>query len=126
MGTENRLTWTADAHTRLQQVPDGVSRDLTRQRVERLARQRGFSTVTVDLMETKYHQWAEGSAKAISDMTWTQEATERVERIPDFVRGMVVKAVEDYARERDLSEITGDVLGEAKGLWGETGRFHQP
>ncbi len=126
MATKKQLTWTPDAHTRLQQVPDGVSRELTRQRVERLAQQRGLSTVTVDLMEAKYHQWAEGSAKATSEMTWTQDATERIERIPDFVRGMVVKAVEEYAKERGLSEITGDVVGEAKGLWGETGRFHQP
>lgn len=126
MGIENRLTWTSDAHARLEQVPDGVSRELTRQRVERLAEQRGLSTVTVELMESKYHQWAEGSAKATSEMAWTPDATDRIERIPDFVRGMVVKAVEAYARERGLSEITGDVLGEAKGLWGETGRFHQP
>ena len=126
MATKKRLTWTQDAQARLQQVPDGVSRELTRQRVERLAQQRGLSIVTVDLMETKYHQWAEGSAKATSEMTWTQDATERIKRIPDFVKGMVVQAVEAYARGRGLSEITGDVVGEAKGLWGETGRFHQP
>ncbi len=68
-----------------------------------------------------------GDSEATRDeVTWTQEATERIERIPDFVRGMVVKTVEDYARERGLSEITGDVVGEAKGLWGETGKFHRP
>ena len=58
-------------------------------------------------------------AKLASELTWTQDATERIERIPDFVRGMVVKAVEDYARERGLSEITGDVVGQVRDSGGE-------
>ena len=58
-------------------------------------------------------------AKATSELTWMPDATERIERIPDFVRGMVVKAVEAYARERGLSEITGDVVGQVRDSGGE-------
>ncbi len=120
-----RLTWTADAQTRLEQVPQGHIREMTRQRVEVLAQQRGQQLVTVDLMEDKYSQWAEGSAKATSETAWTEEAQQRVERIPVFVRGMVVKAIEEYALSRGLAEITPSVVDEAKMLWGETGQFHQ-
>lgn len=120
------ITWMPEAEVRLQQVPEGVMRELTRQRVEELARRRGQSIVTVELMGDKYHQWAQGSAQATSEMTWTAEARERVERVPAFVRGMVVKAIEAYARKQGLAEITTSTVDEAKALWEGTGRFHQP
>jgi hypothetical protein len=101
-------------------------RDLTRQRVERLALQRGWSTVTLELMEAKYQQWSEGSARVASEMIWTEEAQARIERIPGFVRGMVVQVIEAYARDRELTEVTPAIVEEAKGFWGDTGRFHQP
>jgi hypothetical protein len=47
-------------------------------------------------MDAKDQQWAEGSEAATSELVWTEEALEKVERFPSFVRGMVVKAVEAY------------------------------
>ena len=123
---EEPLTWTPEARARLDQVPAGPMSSLTRQRVEALARRLGLPTVTLDLVETKYRQWAEGSAQAVDEMTWTEEARRRTERIPPFVRGMVVKAVEAYAASKGLTEITPAILDEAKGSWGDSGRFHGP
>ena len=126
MTTDNQLTWTPEAQSRLNRVPEGIVRDLTRLRVERLARQQGQSTVTEEMIEAKYRQWAEGSVQAAGEMSWTAEARERIQRVPVFVRGTVVKAVEAYARQQGLSEITPMILEEAKSFWGETGRFHRP
>ena len=126
MSTDKCLTWTPEAEGRLQQVPDGASRDLTRQRVEALARRLGLFEVTVELVETKYQQWADGSERATSEMPWTEDASKRIERIPPFVRGMVVQAAETYARSLGLSEISASTLDEVKSFWGETGRFHRP
>lgn len=126
MANEAPLTWAPEAQARLEQVPEGISRELTRQRVERLARQRGQSTVTEELIEDKYQQWAVGSAQATSEMVWTEEAVARMERIPDVVRGMVVRAIEAYAQQRGLTEITPEVVDEAKAFWENTGRFHRP
>lgn len=123
---EDQLIWTSEALVKLEQVPEGVMRELTRQRVEKLAHQSGQSTVTIELMKDKYQQWAEGSAQTASQMIWTGEALVRMERIPDFVRGMVVKAVEAWARQQGLTEITPTAVEEAKGSWGESGRFHLP
>lgn len=108
------LAWTEEATGRLRQVPTGLMRELTRQRVENLARQRGQTLVTGELMATKYYQWAEGSAQASSKMPWTEEARQRVARIPALVRGMVVKAIEAYALGQGLAEITPDIVDEAK------------
>ncbi|HAL47937.1 MAG: hypothetical protein FI707_07285 [SAR202 cluster bacterium] len=130
MGTKgdqfSDVEWTSDALERLQRVPVGMARDMTRQRVEALAVEQGKSSVTPDMIEAKYHQWGEGSAKASSELVWTDAASERVQRIPKFVRGMVVKAVEEYAHREGQTEITPEMLDEAKGFWGDTGRFHNP
>ncbi len=120
------LTWTPEAQARLRQVPEGLMRELTRQRVETLARRLNQPIVNAELMEAKYGQWAQGSAQATSEMAWTAEAKERMDRVPAFVRGMVVKAIEAYAASQGLVEITPGTVDEAKASWGETGRFHQP
>ncbi len=123
---EELLTWTPGAQARLQQVPEGLMRELTRQRVERLAQRLGNPVVTVDMMDAKYRQWAIGSEQATSEMAWTDEARERIDRVPLFVRGMIVGAIEAYASSQGASQITPGIVDEAKELWGETGQFHRP
>jgi len=54
-------------------------------------------------------------------LTWEPAARERLQGIPSFARGMVVKAVEAYARGRGETVITPAVLAEVRGKWG--GRF---
>lgn len=63
--------------------------------------------------------------QATSELVWTAEAKERVERIPPFVRGMVLKAIEAYAQQQGLTEITPNIVDEAKGSWGDAGAHHQ-
>jgi radical SAM protein with 4Fe4S-binding SPASM domain len=47
-------------------------------------------------------------------LTWSPAARTRLERIPSFVRGVVAKRVEDWARERGLNVITPELLGEIR------------
>ncbi|HLZ46769.1 MAG TPA: radical SAM protein [Gemmatimonadales bacterium] len=47
-------------------------------------------------------------------LTWSAAAQSRLDRIPSFVRGVVAKRVEDWARERGLREITPELLGEIR------------
>lgn len=49
-----------------------------------------------------------------AELVWSKEAEERIGRIPSFVRGVVVKRVEDYARERGLAIVTPELLGEIR------------
>jgi hypothetical protein len=49
---------------------------------------------------------------------WTAEAEKRLERIPGFVKPMVKKGIEMYAKERGYKEITETVMDEAKGKFG--------
>lgn len=47
-------------------------------------------------------------------LSWSDAARARLDRIPSFVRGVVAKRVEDWARERGLHEITPELLGEIR------------
>jgi radical SAM protein with 4Fe4S-binding SPASM domain len=47
-------------------------------------------------------------------LTWSAAARQRLDRIPSFVRGVVAKRVEDWARERGVHEITPELLGDIR------------
>jgi radical SAM protein with 4Fe4S-binding SPASM domain len=55
------------------------------------------------------------------EVAWDQAARTRLEAIPSFARGMVVKAVEAYARGAGQSRVTPEILAAVRAQWG--GRF---
>jgi AdoMet-dependent heme synthase len=52
------------------------------------------------------------------ELRWEAEARERLRAIPSFARGMVVRAVEVYARRRGDTVITADLLADVRARWG--------
>ena len=48
-------------------------------------------------------------------LVWTDAARTRLERIPSFVRGVVMQRIEDWARQRGLHEVTPELLTEIRG-----------
>jgi radical SAM protein with 4Fe4S-binding SPASM domain len=55
------------------------------------------------------------------ELAWDVEARQRLAAIPSFARGMVVKAVEAYARGRGERRVTPELLAQVRAAWG--GRF---
>jgi radical SAM protein with 4Fe4S-binding SPASM domain len=55
------------------------------------------------------------------ELQWEPGARERLDAIPSFARGMVVKGVEAYARSRGETVVTKAMLAEVRERWG--GRF---
>jgi hypothetical protein len=53
-------------------------------------------------------------AAATPSLTWTAPAEERLRRVPSFVRAVVVRRVEEFARARGLSTVTPELLGEIR------------
>jgi AdoMet-dependent heme synthase len=47
-------------------------------------------------------------------LVWAEAARARLDRIPSFVRGVVAKRVEDWARARGLTEVTPELLSEIR------------
>ena len=118
------LAWSPDAVARLARVPEGFMREMTKNRVETFARKTDAGTVTLALVEEKYAEWAEGSAKRQSSMEWDAEAAARIERIPDFIRPMVVLEIERCARDMGLDAVTGAAIDKAGETWEGMGAFH--
>lgn len=52
--------------------------------------------------------------RAAATMTWSPEASARMQRIPSFVRGVVTKRLEDYARRHGATEVTVDLMREVR------------
>jgi hypothetical protein len=49
--TEGTMTWTPEAQQRLHRVPAGFMRDMTRTRIEALAKEKGVEVVTLETAE---------------------------------------------------------------------------
>jgi nucleotide-binding universal stress UspA family protein len=118
------LSWSIDAEQRMQKIPEGFMRQMTRQRLETFARRKGVNKITVDVIEQKYSEWNEGSQKHDLMLTWDDDVLTRVEKIPDFVRGMVIKEVERCAVEMNATSVTVAIMNKAMSSWAATGDFH--
>ncbi|MHB1501293.1 MAG: PCP reductase family protein [Candidatus Dormibacteria bacterium] len=123
------FTWTEEAERRLADVPE-FCRELTRWRVEWTAHKQNLgTTITPEIMEIKYQMWGQVSHR-IQDrhsegLTWTPSALNRFERVPDFVKGQVLEAVEGNAREQGLEVIDDEVVDRVIQRWSTTGDFHE-
>lgn len=124
-----QFTWTEAAAARLMEVPE-FCRDLTRWRVEYTALKKGLgSTITPEIMELKYEMWGEVShaiEKRHQDgLSWTDSARARFERVPEFVRGQVLEAVEGNARSMGKSVVDDSVVDRVIERWSNSGDFHE-
>lgn len=52
---------------------------------------------------------------------WSLAAVERLQRVPSFVRGMVKRIYNDWAKERGIAEITPEVMDRARSELGLEG-----
>ncbi|MBW4660842.1 MAG: ferredoxin:protochlorophyllide reductase (ATP-dependent) subunit B [Drouetiella hepatica Uher 2000/2452] len=63
------------------------------------------------------HDTKEGITKGISadsDLAWSRDGLAELNKIPGFVRGKVKRNTEKFARERQIEQITAEVLYAAK------------
>jgi hypothetical protein len=102
----SEFTWTADAKEKLDRLPAFV-KPMVQGSVESYARKQGFKTISLQVMDDSKNDSPDG-------MTWSREAEQRLENIPDFIRPMARKEVERVAKERGLSSITAQVMDETK------------
>jgi radical SAM protein with 4Fe4S-binding SPASM domain len=69
---------------------------------------------TVELIRPAGKSVTYGSDARETTLAWTPEAEARVDRIPSFVRGVVVNRVETWARENGHHEVTAEMLGQMR------------
>ena len=128
-GEELRFTWTPEAEARLAEVPD-FCRELTRWRVEWTAHKLELgTTITPHEMDVKFELWGRVS-HAIQEreregLPWTESAQGRFSRVPEFVRGQVLEAIEGSARSSGATEVDDSVVDRVIERWIATGDFHE-
>jgi len=54
------------------------------------------------------------SATSEDSIEWTQEAQDRIQKVPFFVRGMAKKTVLSFAKERGIKVIDGALMDEVR------------
>ncbi len=122
--TRMALPWDDDARALAKRVPAGFMRRLVVERVEALAEEVGEERVTATIVRKKYEGWGAGSARIEMRLAWDDDARERIERAPDFVRGMVVREVERGAEREGLKNVTLATIERVRQSWQEEGVFH--
>lgn len=124
MMCEEKLEWTPDALEFLERVPAGPMRVMTRARTELLASKRGEKVVTLSCLKEKYEGWGESSRQQEMQLTWAPAVTERMSRIPEFIRGMLIKEMEAFASAEGLTDITEEFYEKQTSRWMEHMKFH--
>jgi len=69
-------------------------------------------TGLADLVEPRRTLTYGQSAEA--ELPWTPEARDRISRVPSFVRGVVTRRVEDFARARGYTVVDLEVMAEVR------------
>lgn len=62
-------------------------------------------------------EWMRGTPAEVR-LLWTEDAEQRLTRVPEFVRPMVRDSIERHARERGCREVTCEVMDEARSRMG--------
>ena len=123
------FAWTPEALARLDEVPE-FCRELTRWRVEWTAYKLGLgTTITPEVMQVKYEMWGRVShrirERREERLSWADDALDRFARVPDFVKGQVLEAVEGNARALGATQVDSSVVDRVIDKWRATGDFHE-
>ncbi|MCU7884908.1 MAG: universal stress protein [Candidatus Thiodiazotropha sp. (ex Lucinoma annulata)] len=122
--TSNTPTWTAEAKNMLHGVPIGFCRDMTINAAESMARHNGVKMVDEAFLSQVLDTIKNGSAVVETAMQWSDEARLRLQKVPDFVRGMLIREIEGWAAREGKSSIELDALDAVKAAWQQRGVFH--
>ncbi len=115
--TSSSIRWTADAHEKITEIPEGFMRDMTRWRVEANAKRKGLQCIDTGILAAQYAEWVQCCLKATHRLVWDDEASARIGRIPPFVRGAVIREIETHATDQGLARVTVAMLDEVTGRW---------
>ena len=116
--------WTDAARQRLEAIPEGVSREMTRKAVNSMARQQGMDVIDAEYLESILSAFASGSARVAETMVWSSEAREGISRAPIVVRGMLTSEIEGWSRRQGLNLVDIEAVAAVKQEWAERGVFH--
>lgn len=123
---ETEVNWTGEALKRMERAPVFL-RGMVKRLAEKKARELGYSEITPDILDQFKKQMMgtmggeAGMADAVKTMKqggvpWTAAAKERLETVPEFMRGMIKQIAEEVAVERGHMEVNVDLFEKVEAL----------
>lgn len=114
---EQQVVWTEEALQRLENAPIFL-RGMVKKLAEKKARQEGLTVITPDHLA----RWKNESMSAVEapseagGLFWTKKAIERLDTVPEFMRGMVKRIAEDIARQGGHLEVNTELFSKVEAL----------
>jgi len=118
------ISWSSEALARLEQIPAGMSRDMTCKAAEAIAQNRGIRIIEQTFLENVLDTFQSGSTNITETLPWESAAWASIQRAPDMVRGMLIREIESWARRNGLEQVTETAVQTVKAEWQQKGYFH--
>jgi len=118
------IPWEQAALDRLEEVPLGYCRNVTRNAMESLAAKNGLASIDLGFFEQVLGVFASGASTAQETMEWDDLARGRITRAPDMVRGMLIREIEGWAKRHGLERVDSKTVNIVKNEWRDGGLFH--
>ena len=120
------VRWTGEASKRLERAPLFL-RGMVRRLAEKKAKEFGYAEITGELLDQFKNQMMggmggeSGMADAAEQMAqghlpWTAAAKERLNTVPEFMRGMTKQIAEEIAKERGHLEVNVELFEKVEAL----------
>ena len=118
------IEWSDEATATLSRVPEGFCRDMTLKAAESIARKNGQTEIKPAFIEQVMQTFQAGSETVNETLPWDEKASARLQKVPEMIRGMLVKEIEGWATREGLTTITEAAVDAVKLKWQERGAFH--
>ena len=120
------VRWTEGALARMERAP-AFLRGMVRRLAERKARELGYAEITAEVLDQFKNQMmgrmgGETGLTATADqlkkgnIPWTAAAQDRLETVPEFMRGMIKQIAEELASERGHLEVNVELFDKVEAL----------
>ena len=118
------MEWEEDARIRLAAVPEGYCRDMTMRAVEAITARSGSRRIDLGSVEAVLDVFEQGSQQVSETLEWTEDARDLLARVPDMVRGMLIREIESAALRSGKSFVDGREVDAVRDQWLTGGAFH--
>ncbi|MCF6280844.1 MAG: universal stress protein [Candidatus Polarisedimenticolaceae bacterium] len=118
------VEWSDQAKAMLDRVPEGFCRDMTIKAAESIAGQGGEQKIEAHFIEQVMQTFQAGSEAASETLPWESAAKVRLEKVPEMIRGMLIKEIEGWATREGVTTITEAAVDAVKQKWQQQGAFH--
>ena len=116
--------WSEEAEAKLQSVPPGYCRDMTRKAAESIASSGDISRIDADFLQQVLNTFTQGSGEVEENLPWDEDARQRIAKAPEMVRGMLVQEIEIWVNNQGGQRVDGRAVDAAKQRWEQQGVFH--